>query len=33
MAVTNQMVSPRYAKACLEAAQVQNQVETVQVEY
>ena len=32
MAVTNQMVAPRYAKALLEAAQDQNQVETVHEE-
>ncbi|MDN6091037.1 MAG: F0F1 ATP synthase subunit delta, partial [Lacticaseibacillus paracasei] len=29
MAVTNQMVAPRYANALLEAAQDQNQVEPV----
>ncbi len=32
MAVTNQMVAPRYAKALLEAAHDQNQVETVHEE-
>lgn len=32
MAVTNQMVAPRYAKALLEAAKDQNQVETVHEE-